>query len=203
MKILIAVPTYENIQAATFKSIYDLDKCGHWVLFDFVQGYDIASARNHIANKAKAECTDYVLMVDNDVVIPHDALRNLLEEPKDVCMGFYGHRWDNVFDGRTNVCRLGEYNYTDLYRVEEFRRLREQGITREQIHGGGLGCALIKTDVFDRIAYPYFSWTHYQDGNMLSEDLNFCERCKENNIPIFVDPRVGCDHLFRTYKGVM
>lgn len=203
MKILIAVPTYESIQPATFKSIYGLDKCGQWCVFDFSAGYDVATARNNIAKQAKAENADYVLMVDNDVRLPSEALRFLLEEPKDVCMGFYAHRWGNVFDGRTNVCRLGEYNYTDMYKIDELRTLRENGVIREQIHGGGLGCALIKTDVFDRIAFPYFQWTHYQDGNVLGEDLNFCERCKEANIPIYVDPRVGCDHLFRNYKGVM
>lgn len=202
-KIFIAIPTYENIQPETFKSIYGLDRCGHYVVFDFSRGYDVATARNNIANQAKAENADYVLMVDNDVILQGDALRNLLEQPVDVCLGFYAHRWGNVYNGKTNVCRLGEYNYTDMYSVEELRQLRESGVYREQIHGGGLGCALIKTDVFNRIAFPYFKWTHYQDGNVLGEDLNFCERCKEQNIPIYVDTRVGCQHLFRNYKGVI
>lgn len=35
VRILIAVPTYENIMPDTFKSIYDLDKCGH-LFRDFV-----------------------------------------------------------------------------------------------------------------------------------------------------------------------
>lgn len=203
MKILIAVPTYENIHPETFKSIYGLDKCGHWVVFDYSMGYDVATARNNIGNQAKAEEADYVLMVDNDVRLPSEALKYLLEEPVDVCLGFYAHRWGNVFDGRTNVCRLGEYNYTDMYKMNELKELRENGVKREKIHGGGLGCALIRTDVFNRIAFPYFSWTHYQDGNVLGEDLNFCQRCVEQNIPIYVDPRVGCAHLFRNFKEVM
>lgn len=203
MKILIAVPTYENIHPETFKSIYGLDKCGHWVVFDYSMGYDVATARNNIGNQAKAEEADYVLMVDNDVRLPSEALKYLLEEPVDVCLGFYAHRWGNVFDGRTNVCRLGEYNYTDMYKMNELKELRENGVKREKIHGGGLGCALIRTDVFNRIAFPYFSWTHYQDGNVLGEDLNFCQRCVEQNILIYVDPRVGCAHLFRNFKEVM
>jgi len=203
MKIFIAVPTYENIHPETFKSIFGLDKCGHWLVFDYCSGYDVASARNNIANQAKAEEADYVLMVDNDMRLPSDTLRLLLEEPVDVCLGFYAHRWGGVFDGRTNVCRLGEYNYTDMYNMKEFEVLREQGVKREKVHGGGLGCALIRTDVFNRISFPYFKWTHYRDGNVLGEDLNFCERCNEQNIPIYVDPRVGCGHLFRQFKEVM
>lgn len=203
MKIFIAVPTYETIQPETFKSIYGLDKCGHWCVFDYSQGYDVATARNNIGNQAKAEGADYVLTVDNDMRLPSDALRNLLEEPVDVCMGFYAHRWGNVFDGRTNLCKLGEFNYTDMYTVEDMRALRDSGVKREQVHGGGLGCALIRTDVFERIPYPYFSWTHYQDGNVLGEDLNFCERCREHGIKIYADPRVACGHLFRKYQEVM
>ena len=172
-------------------------------MFDYCSGYDVASARNRIANQAKAEEADYVLMVDNDMRLPSDTLRLLLEEPVDVCLGFYAYRWGGVFDGRTSVYRLGEYNFTDMYNMKEFEVLRGQGVKREKVHGGGLGCALIRTDVFNRISFPYFKWTHYRDGNVLGEDLNFCERCNEQNIPIYVDPRVGCGHLFRQFKEVM
>ena len=69
MRILIAVPTFENIFPDTYKSIWDLDKCGHDVSFEYVRGYDCATARNKIAQKAIDGAYDYVLMVDNDVVI--------------------------------------------------------------------------------------------------------------------------------------
>ena len=203
MKIFIAVPTYETIHPETFKSIYGLDRCGHWCVFDYSSGYDVATARNNIAKQVKSEQADYVLMVDNDVRLPGDALRNLLEEPVDVCLGYYAHRWGNVFDGRTNVCRLGEFNYTDMYTIDQMRRLREADVIREKVHGGGLGCALIRAGVFEHIEFPYFKWTHYADGNVLGEDLNFCERCHEAGIPIFADPRVACAHLFRTFKEAM
>ena len=203
MKIFIAVPTYESIHPETFKSIYGLDRCGHWCVFDYSSGYDVATTRNNIARQVKSEKADFVLMVDNDVRLPGDALRNLLEDPVDVCLGYYAHRWGNVFDGRTNVCRLGEFNYTDMYTIQQMRDLRDAGVTREKVHGGGLGCALIRASVFDQIAFPYFKWTHYQDGNVLGEDLNFCERCAEVGIPIYADPRVGCAHMFREFKEAM
>ena len=69
-KILIAVPTFENIYPDTFKSIYDLDKGDNEVIFNFVRGYDCATARNNIILEAKRIKADYVLMVDNDMVIP-------------------------------------------------------------------------------------------------------------------------------------
>ena len=98
MKILIAVPTFENIYPDTFKSVYELDKAGCDTSFEFVRGYDCATARNRIAQIAIDRGADYALMVDNDVVLPKDALINMLDDKRDVCLGFYAHRdADNVY----------------------------------------------------------------------------------------------------------
>ena len=202
MKILIAVPTYENITPDTFKSIYGLDPGDHDLIFDFIRGYDVGTARNNIAQAAINNEADFVLMVDNDVVLPEDALLNLLEHDEDVCLGYYAHRdTDNIYRGRTCICKLGPFNYPleSEYTAQELKELREDDIYKIQIHGGGMGCALIRTDVFNRIPYPWYDWVNYADDNrgMLSEDLFFCERCRMANIPIFADTRVGCGHLLR------
>lgn len=208
MKISVAVPTFENIYPETFKSIYNLDKGGHRVIFDYISGYDCATARNRIAQKAMDENADYVLMVDSDVVLSKDALINLLDEPKSVCLGYYAHRnSDNIYNGNTCVCRLYDsngkpyYNYPleSEYTANEMKRFREDGQYKIQIHGGGMGCALIHVDIFKRLSYPWYDWVNYPGENrgMLSEDLYFCEKCKNAGIPIFADSRVACGHLFR------
>ena len=52
-KILIAVPTFENIKPQCFKSIYGLTNPKDFNLyFDYVKGYDCAHARNEIAKLA-------------------------------------------------------------------------------------------------------------------------------------------------------
>lgn len=197
-KILIAVPTYENISPDTFKSIYGLDKGGNICLFDFVRGYDCATARNNIAKEALSMEMDYVFMVDNDITLPSDALVNLLEDEKEICLGYYAHRnAENLYDGKTSVCRLGEFNYTQQIPGIELKALAGNGIHKIQVHGGGMGCALIRTEIFNKFTFPYFDWVNYGNGQVLSEDLYLCEQCKNHNIPIFVDTRVGCGHLLR------
>ena len=213
MKILIAVPTFENIYPDTFKSIYDLDTSGHDVLFEYVRGYDCATARNHIAQMALDKKTDYVLMVDNDVVLPKDALINLIETPVDVCLGYYAHRDnDNRYRGRSCVCKLYDengnkhFNYPleSEYTADELKELKDSGQFRVQIHGGGMGCAFIKTEVFKQLKYPWYDWVNYDDNNrgMLSEDLYFCEQCRKKDIPIFTDTRVNCGHILRHVQYV-
>ena len=208
MRILIAVPTFETIYPDTYKSLWDLDKCGHEALFESVRGYDVATARNHIAQRALDLEADYVLSVDNDVVLQKDALKLLLEDAKDVCLGYYAHRGpDNVYSGRTCICRLkdadgNEYYHYPLeseYTAAEMKTMADAGETKIEVHGGGMGCALIKTDVFRKASYPWYDWVNYGDANkgMLSEDLYFCCLCRNYGIRIYSDVRVGCGHLMR------
>lgn len=205
-EILIAVPTFENIYPDTFKSIYDLDKGEHNVDFEFVRGYDCATARNRIAQMAIDKDVDYVLMVDNDVVLPKDILSILFDDVKDVCLGYYAHRdADNLYSGRLNVCKLydgsGNLQFSfpleSEYTAEEIKGLKDKGERKIQIHGGGMGCALIRTDVFRRLPYPWYDWVNYRNRRMLSEDLYFCVKCKNARIPIYTDTRASCGHLMR------
>lgn len=208
MNILVAVPTFENIYPDTFKSIYDLDDAGNDVAFEYVRGYDCATARNRIAQMSMDGNYDYVLMVDNDVVLPKDTLKIMLDDPKDVCLGYYAHRNNkNEATCRTSVCKLGWYNYPteSQYTVDDMADLRKKGVHKEQIHGGGMGCAFIKVEVFRKLAYPWYDWVNYDDDNrgMLSEDLFFCERCRKAHIDIYTDTRAGCGHIFRQVQNVI
>lgn len=206
MKILIAVPTFENIYPDTFKSIYDLDPAGNELSFEYVRGYDCATARNRIAQISLDQNVDYVLMVDNDVVLPKDTLVNFLDDAKAVTLGSYAHRDnDNLYRGRSCVCKLLDprgkkyYNYPleSEYTAEELNQLREIGHHKVEIHGGGMGCAFIRTSVFRSIKYPWYDWVNYKDRGMLSEDLYFCEQCKARDIRIYTDTRVQCGHMLR------
>ena len=212
-RVLIAVPTFENITPDTFKSLWDMDKGEHECLFEFIRGHDCATARNKIVDKAQELNVDYVLMVDNDVTPPRDALLNLLSHDVDVVLGYYAHRnADNVYTGRACVCKYLKddgapwFNYPleSEYTSDELREMREAGEYLVQIHGGGMGCALIKMSVFDRLDYPWYDWVNYHDKKigMLSEDLYFCEKCKADFTPIYTDTRVACGHLMRRIQQI-
>ena len=146
-------------------------------------------------------------MVDNDTVLPKDALKNLLDEPVDVCLGYYAHRGaSNEYSGRQNVCKyLNEmgfpwfnYPFESEFTAKELHELRDRGEKKIRIHGGGMGCAFIKVDVFRNMEYPWYDWVNYEDRHgVLSEDLFFCEKCKMSQIPVYTDVRVGCGHIMR------
>lgn len=191
MRILIAVPTFENILPECFKAIYDLDKCGHEVSFEFVKGYDCAKARNVIAKKAIDGKYDYVMMVDSDTIVPENALNAMLEGNADIVMGCVPKknvRGETVlFASRDNLKGKG------FYKVIKYDELK--GTSRIDLKGGGFGCVLIRTRVFTALNYPYFKYVVYENGSALSEDLYLCREAKAKGFVIEADPRVKCGHI--------
>lgn len=191
MKILIAVPTFENIQPEVFKAIYNL-KSEHELHFDYVRGYDCAQARNEIGKIAQAGGYDYVLMVDSDTIIPPDTLDLMLDTPVDVCLGVCPRK--NTKNGKSAIVKLGSPEYLDNYYYSE---LPEEKV---RVKGGGFACALVRTKVFTELDYPWFQYVTKEDWSTLSEDYYFCQNANLFEVEIWMDPRVKCGHLARYYQ---
>lgn len=192
MNVLIAVPTFENISPETFKSIYDIEKIPGWKFdFQFVKGYDCPRARNHIAHIAQEQKYEFVFMVDSDIILEPYCLQYLLQLEDDVVLGYYPRK--NEPD-KTDMFKPGHLNYMpeDRYSIEE---IKNSEYDRIQINGGGFGCACIRTEIFNKLEYPYFCYVNYSDGNLLSEDLYFCSKATAAGYKIYLDTRVGCKHI--------
>lgn len=192
MKILIAVPTFENILPETFRSIWNLDKDEHDVDFDFVKGYDCAKARNDIAKRTVDGDYDAVLMIDSDIVVPSDALVHLAEDghSKGIVLGAYPHK--NTKTHEAELFRLNRPNFVERLNYSE---LGDE--PRIRVKGGGMGCAFIWSDVFKnpKMKFPWFKYVIYDNGNLLSEDLSFCSNANRAGVIIEADTRVKCGHM--------
>lgn len=193
MKILIAVPTFEHIQNEVFQAIYDLDKCGHQCDLKLVAGHDCARARNNIADWSVAGGYDYVLMIDSDTIVPKDALKNLLDPEADIVMGCCPKK--NTKSKEYPLCRVQSPELRPCLTADDL-----QGTERIEIQVGGFACALVKTDVFTYMSYPYFKYLEYEDRNILSEDYYFCLEAIGRGYRIWADPRVKCGHQIKGYQ---
>ena len=210
MRILIEVPTYDGrISQATSESLWRLSTLGHDVDYRPRTGYGCAMARNRIAADALNAHYDRVLMVDNDIALPVDALKNLLEHDADVALGWYLNRYARGEERFTTLYKQGLG--WRMYEASELNELRDAKQYAIQVKGGGLGCALIKASVFEHLAFPWFEWTdiarrHVErsdayectdDFDSGGEDINFCNKCRGSGIAIVADTRVACGHEFR------
>ena len=210
MRILIEVPTYDGrISQATSESLWRLSTLGHDADYKPRTGYGCAMARNRIAADALNARYDYVLMVDNDISLPQDALKCLLEHDADVALGWYLNRYARGEERFTTLYKQGLG--WRMYEASELKELREAGKHAIQVKGGGLGCALIKASVFEHLSFPWFEWTDIarrcsvkadayectDDFDSGGEDINFCNKCRGSGIAIVADTRVACGHEFR------
>ena len=193
MKILVAVPTFENILPETFRSIYKACHKYENADFEFVKGYDCARARNEIIKKALDGNYNYVLMVDSDIIIPETALDYLLENPVDICTGFFPRKNTNIKE--LELFKLGTKDYINRFMYDEI-----QSNERIEIKGCGFGCILINVNVLKNLKYPWFKYVVYDSGAFLSEDLYFCTEARNAGYKIYADPRVRCGHSIRGFQ---
>ena len=191
-KILIAVPTFENIKPQCFKSIYGLTNPNNYNLyFDYVKGYDCARARTEIAKLALNYNFDYVLMIDSDVKVPKDTAVNLLECETDIALGWYYKK--RTTRDQTVIYDFGK-DYTDKNMI--YGETLWKADNPFDIKGGGLGISLINVNVFRKMSYPYFRYVIYDDGTVLSEDLYFCTEARKHEMNIKCNPHVKGNHIY-------
>ncbi len=194
MKILVAVPTFENICPEVFKAIYDMDKGEHQVDFDFVKGYDCANARNRIAQMAIDGVYDYVMMIDSDTIVPKNALLDMLDPATDVVLGCCPRK-----NTKTKQAPMSPLECKDLMRCLYYDK-DLQGTERIDLRVGGFACALIRVCIFEAFKPPYFVFETHRDLSILSEDYYFCLKAVSYGFHIQADPRVKCGHLARYFQ---
>lgn len=146
-------------------------------------------ARNLIVEGAQQHNCDRILMLDDDMVMDwqdrghesFDFLRKLLSHDKDVCGVLYYQRGGEC--APVLMTKLGEKGYRFL-RDDEI----ENGLQLVDVAGGG--CLLIKTRIFDRIAFPYFAPEHE-----FGTDVQLCQKAAEKGFEIWADTSIELGHL--------
>jgi FkbM family methyltransferase len=190
-KILVAIPTAKYIEVQTFKSLWDLTVPeGYELDFRYSFGYSISQIRNLIADWAKGY--DYLMSVDSDIVLPKDVLIKMLGADKDIVSGLYIQRipgtqtvelyMDTPNGGCTNI---------------PYSLLEGKGVV--EIAACGMGCALIKGEVFRKMEYPHFLYKEALDHrNTVSEDVYFCMKARSIGFKVWADTSIKCDHIGAT-----
>lgn len=151
---------------------------------DIAKRIDVS--RNNIVNIAKSHDCDYLFFIDTDVLIEKGYLERLLSHNKDVITGIYHQKpyphYTTIFK------REGKYI---LFPLEL------EGDNIEEIDASGMGCFLIKMNLFDKISYPWFEFKYFEYNGVhdrLGEDICFCEKLGNIGTKIYCDSRVRCTH---------
>lgn len=189
-RILIAIPTNRNIEAQTFKSIYDLIiPDGYVADFQYFWGYQVDQVRNLIAHWTIQNGYDYLFAVDSDISFERDTLLKLLSHNRDIVSGIYIQRIPG-----THIIEIMRKNPHGGVTHIDWNTIKGQGLV--PIDGCGFGCVLIKSEVFKAIPYPHFLYHSAIDHkNTLSEDVHFCNQARDRGFTLWADASVICDHI--------
>jgi GT2 family glycosyltransferase/glycosyltransferase involved in cell wall biosynthesis len=189
-KVLIAIPTTKNIEATTFKSIYDQILPDNITAeFQYFYGYNVDQVRNLIANWIVKGDYDYLFAVDYDISFSADTLAKLIAADKDVISGVYRQRFHEH-----QTLELFEANDRGGFAHMPYEKIK--GKTQPiEIGACGFGCALVKKQVMVDIGYPQFKYTSALDHkDTFSEDLDFCRKARAKGFTVWVEPTIICDH---------
>ena len=169
----------------------------------------IDNARNESAKMAMGMECDYLMFLDDDVLIPHDAFETLVAAQQDILAGFVylrGYPFNKMIfrevKPETEQFQLTYYN--DLPFVEpctEGHTKIEPGciacLTAKLVEivpcdAVGFSCCLIKVDVIQALEPPYFV-----TGPLNTEDVYFCLKTRglDPQPTIAVHTGVRCGHM--------
>lgn len=165
-----------------------------YILMDMhTSGAYIDYNRDRIAQRAISENTDYVLMIDSDMVYPHTVADTLISRDKDVIGCVYYSPSHDTNTGENTVVRPMLFDYNQ--KTQQFHPWpkcdKEEPF---QIDAIGTGLMLIKIKVFKKIKQPWFFFFERR-GEILGEDLGFCLQCMAKKVEVWVDPTVEAGHV--------
>ena len=208
-RIMIGITTAETVSHETMNSIYNLivpEDCE--TILRIIHAYNVADGRNNLVNIMFAEKCDYLFFVDNDVVLPQNALVDLYNMQWYFSVGTYPRKEFATIKGQIT----GENVWTTLYWHEDKNKevycpkFLPFGILQENVivpvDCCGLGCALIKKELFQMIEQPWFFFAHEGDivnnkdgAYCIGEDMYFCRKVIMKGIQIWAHGSVICGHL--------
>ena len=200
-KICIGIPCYSTVAAETLEDYmrfaYQLGR--RYQEYDFFLCIKSKSeqfrARNIIVESALIVGCDWLLMMDDDQIIditdssgdpetgaePYNFLRKLLEHNVDIVGPVYYQR-----GGSVKPVVMEEDEFGNPYFISD----ADLGHCLEERAIQGGGCMLIKMEIFNRIASPYFE-PEFQWGT----DIQLCKKARAAGFKVYNDSSLEIGHV--------
>jgi len=201
-RIVIGVPVYGNVSQEVYEDhcrfFYYLGR--RYEEHDFYTAFKMKSeqfrARNAIVQAARQVDADYLLMIDDDMIINEDFtttptlhyefLRRMLEHMQDnpgmgICGVLYYQRGNDCFPVMLHHNGQGVYQF-----------LRDDEVVGglQEVDVAGGGCLLIDMKIFDKLLEPWFA-PEYEYGT----DVQICTKAKDAGWRVFVDSSIELGHV--------
>jgi hypothetical protein len=163
--VAICTPTRDTVQAGFAFDLVQLVKKSPDTFFVVSKGTLLPNQRTELVKRSIEGHASHVLFIDSDMRFPPDTLDKLLAHKLDIVGANCKHRQANKWTA--GVSSKGKAGLVE-------------------VGGLGFGVTLIRTDVFMRIAEPWFA-TPFDGSKFIGEDIFFYHKAKEAGFKIMID----------------
>lgn len=169
--------------------------------------YRLISSRNKIVNYAEEKNYDYLLMMDSDVLVPQNILKQLLSHKKDICSGLYFNYFKvkNEFKLLPVCYRKLEEKYYPIYEkffpninMKMFSRQMDltEAKSKElfEVSIPSSGCVLFSKKAFSSGAKYGLIKEFEEKFEGATDDIKFFKELRDFGFKIYCDTSVLCEH---------
>jgi hypothetical protein len=191
-KLIVAFPLYKNLSAAFFTGWLGMDQSPiiGWVA---TNGVYVEEAMENLRDDAMSNFGEWdrLVIVEHDMLAPPQAFRTIADYPDDfdiVGPLYFGHRPPH------HAMAWMECSDQAGYRPLTPEAVREMALrpAAYPVDSVGFGFTSIHRRVFEK----------WDDGPMftavpplISHDLSFCKRAREQGFGVWIDSSLVCGHL--------
>ena len=187
IKLAILVPTRDTVHSQFAYCLAQLIKTTSEVGIDTYLFFDsstiLLNQREKLIENAKDIKCDYVLWLDSGMMFPSTTALRLLAHNKDVVACNYMKRSKP----------LKTVAYTDLRNWDSWLPLEPKD-DLIKVEGVGMGCMLMKTEIFGSLQKPYFEFTYKGDTqDWYGEDFMLLTKLRLNGFNVYIDTILSMD----------
>ena len=186
-KLAILVPTRDTVHSQFAYCLAQLIKTTSEAGIDTYLFFDsstiLLNQREKLIENAKDIKCDYVLWLDSDMMFPSTTALRLLVHNKDIVACNYMKRSKP----------LKTVAYTDLTNWDSWLPLEPKD-DLVKVEGVGMGCMLMKTEIFSSLQKPYFEFTYKGDTqDWYGEDFMLLTKLRLNEFNVYIDTILSMD----------
>ena len=184
-KLAVLIPCRDTLHSAHALALTELVKFNTMNSIDthvFMDASTILlTQRERLATNAVGLNADYMLWLDSDMVFPATTAVRLLAHNEPVVAGNY-------------IRRQKPYKGVAYKKIGDWEKPLSFDIQDElvSVAGVGMGCLLIKTDIFKELSKPWFDfqWTP-SSNDFLGEDMYLCQKITAAGYSIKIDTMIS------------
>lgn len=206
MRILLGIPSGGSPTKEFLASLATLRLPEHCTAFDryTVSGNFVPAQREMIVRRALGLAADAVLMIDDDMVVPPEALENLsaaLEgDPGAAIVGALYYSRDGIRPMVADGWTSSDMSAASIPPFDDR--------TPTAIDAVGFGCVLIRISALKMLSAPFFGAQIYIEttaarARLCNEDYLLCERLRQSGYRVLLHPAVRCGHVDRESDRIL